>query len=745
MAYFLKYKLEYTSHGKYDTKIEILKKDYEGVAISLVGSATPFQLAYESSDNTQFPTFKNSYCTLEVKLTDEIKSDFIEIEDEDDFILRYYRNNNLTWSGYILQEQYQEGDDNNQPFVSLKFYDAISRLRVFTVEDTNLAVNNYSFSLASIFQSVNELLYSEIGSNGFLGNNFLHIIPSTINEPCYAVNVINNSLGFIYFTYRHCITGCESTIFLNVSEQVTVNCANAKSFKLNNISIGNLLTNTSITKNQVVFSRLAEQTTCEIGQTNSNMYDFLHIKKKSLYNKDNIPKNLYTILLDIASSFNFSYLLYKNSFCVHNFEFSKNPKFIDFGNSNVVVSFNQHTDINSNQFWINKSKNIEFYDSLKKIEVYHEFDNDPNFIEINDITDVVKLREYISSPNPITTENSITFNTYADVKIERGATSPTKHYKDVSVMNVLPYIINNATDEKFRFSFNVKLEFDYGIDDEEFNLMDESERIALENSIKDIEEHTEVRIYFQVQSVNEGTTRYYNGFKTGISAYDVNDWTIEVNKGLVQIGKRGTASISIDELIDGFDYTVDIPTREGLNDLYIKFFQPYVYCEVADLDSGNNLRIEGVRMILTNISLVSIDSIDLEEVRYVGTTDRNVFNYNLNRDKNFQYVNIEESGYQYNIINPNGKVFDSKPFKRRTRDYQNNKNEELNIQDFLITQSLEQFAYQQQYISGDLIIRGDVNFNIFSTIDIDNKTFPVLKFNYNDKSGIYQIDLIELK
>ena len=69
----------------------------------------------------------------------------------------------------------------------------------------------------------------------------------------------------------------------------------------------------------------------------------------------------------------------------------------------------------------------------------------------------------------------------------------------------------------------------------------------------------------------------------------------------------------------------------------------------------------------------------------------------------------------------------------------------MDIQDLIITQSLEQFGYQQKYITGDLMIRENKNFNIFSTVNIENKDFAIWKYYYNDKMGVYQIHLIELK
>ncbi|MEB2775236.1 hypothetical protein SYJ56_07945 [Algoriphagus sp. D3-2-R+10] len=843
MAYAVKYRLEYQSRGIYTTKIDILKRDYVGEIIELIGSANPFNLVYDSDSVNQFSTFKSSYAELEIKLTEAIKTDFIEIEDEDDFILRYYRNEILEWSGYILQEQYQEGDDNNQPFVSLKFYDGISRLKIFNITDTILDLNQFSFSLGSIFQSINELLYSTIGSTGFIGNDFL-VVDQTEVTPnnCYSINIVNNSLDFIDVKYNHCITGVEETIFINPDAQATINCVDCNGIKLNNTLIGSLCSVDSINQDNVIFTVLStSDNTCNVeSQTGTcyeiviqdsakesgelflyietqepnqeivnkayfwyessdfdvntqavtiticsvttpvfrygatgeaivseqisvtsggtcstseycitgvepvtidNIYDSVYVTKSSLFDKDGNSYTLFEILQKFSNTFNFTYLLYKDSFAVHSFEFSKNPQFIDFGNAESIININHHTTLNANQFWINKSKGLEFLDSLKKMEIYHKFDDTPSYLITGDFTDVVKLREYVSAPDPTTTSNSITFNTFSDIQASRGVEA-ARWYRDVSVTNATPFIIqNDSKNNRFRLSYNIRFVIDYGITDLEFEALTEIQKYQLENKIKEIEANTDVRFNYQVESVLDGVSKFLkiSAQPNIIPRYESYNWIVETNAG------RGLAKVGLDTLIEGYDYSIDISAQEGLNEMYLRFFQPYVVTNIDSLSTDNEIRIEGVNMIISDLKLVKTEILDVDEIKFEGVTNRNVFNYNLNRDKEISYINLEEIAYKYNLLSGLNTSLGALPFRRKEKDYSAIRPLELSVQDLILTQSLEQFGFQQQYITGDLMVRDNSTFDIFSTIEITGKTFAIGKFNYQDKAGVYQIDLVEIK
>lgn len=651
--YNVKYRLEYTSRGNYTTIIDILKKNYTGDIIELVGSANPVQYAYEASDEYQFATFKSSYIQLELKESLDLINDFKEIQDEDDFILKYYRNNVNLWNGYILAEQYSEGDDNNNPFLTLKFYDAISRLKVYNVNDLGLPFNQV-YSLYSIYSNVNRLLYHNI----------------------------NN----------------ESDILFN-----------------------DFLANTT--------------------DVDSNLLDLVHINRSSLFDSDDNPLSLYEFLERLASTFNFTYLLYIDRLLITNFEFNKNPKLVDFENDSESINVNQSFEIDENHRFINKSKFSTFWDSLKKMEVYHNFDTAPNYLDANKFDNIVKMNHYVFIQTPIEVINDeIYFYTIADMQGSRTSPRADRDYRDVYVENSIPFVISsNSNLFDYRLSFNVRFDIDYGISDEDFNLLPDNDKLILENKIKQVEENTDIRIYYNIRAINNGIEYNVNQGLNVPPTYITRPVNIEVNSS------QGFDLLSVGTLIDGLDYSLDMPVLVGVNEFTLRFFHPYLVTNESALPSSNEIRIQGVKMIISKLDMVKIDNIGLEELRYEGVTNRNVFNYNLNRDKEFFYLNLEESNYKYSLLKSNGTPFMIKSFVRRKRDYSGLQLENLDIYDFLLTQSLEQLGFQQEYITGELKVYDNPEFNVLSSLNIDGKDYAIHKFNYNDKQGTYSIELIEIK
>lgn len=791
LNYYTKYRLEYSSKGNYSTKIDIKVRGYEGEVIELIGAKNPFNLTYEPSDNKVFSSFKSSYANLIVKETSELINDFKEIEDEDNYILEYYRDTNLYWTGYILQEQYQSNDDPNNPFISLKFYDAISRLRVYDINDTTLNSESYSYSLAQIFNNINYILYSNLGSLGFLGNDFLKVdetvipeitptpTPSATPTPtptatpsgsgiCYQIFIpdgyetnINGDLyiesqltstrNILYSTYESIYENGYTIVSL-CSESYPVfrygEFSESQSIPEITVSAGgacvldsNCSYSPTPTPTPTPTITVTPTPTVTPVPSVSNIYEAVFIQRSTFFDNDGNTIDLYTVLENIASAFNFTYLIYVNQFTVTNFEFSENPKFIDFGNSNAVVQINHSTVLSNDLRFIEKSKLLTFWDSLKKIEVYHNFDSDPNYLVPSYFTEITKLREYVSEPDPIIENDSITFLTYADEEIARGG-SPSRSYKDLYVSNSTPITITNDDfyGNKYRLKFNVKFEFDYGITDEEFDALSEPQKVQLEEYIKEVEKFTEIRIYYQVINNNGGNDYYLYISRSGNATYSSGyPYTIEVNSGV------GADKLGIETLIEGYDYEVDIPVLSGTTSFDMSFFQPYVFTDVDLLDSSNSIRIEGVNMTISNIELVRTDKINLEELRYEGITDRNVFNYNLDRNREFKYLNIEEAGYKFNLLKSDNTVIGLGFLNRYLKDYSSDRGEALDVYSFLINQYLLQFGYQQQYITGNLANWNNTTFDIFTSIIIEGVKLGILKFSLNDKDSIYTIELMEIK
>lgn len=643
MSYSIKYQLEYSGLGGFETTINIKKRNYSGPIIQLKGSDNPFQLVYEANEEYQFTIFKNSYCNLQIIETPQLRSDFIEIQDEDDYVLEYRRNGVLKWSGYIMAEQYTEGDDVNQPWIDLKFYDAISRLKIYNINDLNLT-NKKTYSLKEIFSSVNTLLYNNLNPSGdFIFNDFL-----------------TNSYS------------------------------------------------------------------------SNKLPDIIYIRRNSFFDRDNIEINIYDVLSNLGTTFNLTYLLYIDRLCITNFEFSDNPKFIDYSNLGNIISYNKRTSLDNNHIFINQSKQKTFWDSLKKIEYKHIYENNLNFVDVNEFNSTERLGSFSTATLPQVINNEIIFNSFSNEL----APYPNKDYRKVSISNSVRFNVNNPNSYwlipgLYRLVFDYKFDFEYNVTDADIQFMIPADANLARQRRLELQEKTTFSCFFNLDNndVAEATGGqqfliFY--FKDGTQS----------DASFINLGK----DFSIYQSGDIFNRTLFF--FEGNNDIRFKFYQPNLHIDT--LSSGNNHTYTNVKLTISNLRLLRVDREDLKESIFEGVTDRNVFNYNLNRNRTFQYINVPEGNYINNLFNPIGGTISEKSFRRRTKDYTSIRIESFDIQDYLVNQSLEQLGLQQEYVTGDLMVKNS-DFDILSSLFFDGKIYGIHRYRLNDYDANYEIELIEIK
>jgi hypothetical protein len=127
-------------------------------------------------------------------------------------------------------------------------------------------------------------------------------------------------------------------------------------------------------------------------------------------------------------------------------------------------------------------------------------------------------------------------------------------------------------------------------------------------------------------------------------------------------------------------------------------------------------------------------------------TNRNVFNYDLELDRDFFYQNMEPTSYRYSIIQSDNQPIPPESFYRKSKDYSTIRTDVgFDTQSLLIVQTLEQLAFQHKNISGQLMVRNNSNFDIFSTLSVDLATCGIVSYRLNAKQSLYEIELIEIK
>lgn len=85
--YRVKYELQFSDVKGNGRVVQILKKDYFGAVLELIGTDNPIQISWENDDDFYNPII-GSACTLNLVVTDTITYDEFYVFDEREYKLR---------------------------------------------------------------------------------------------------------------------------------------------------------------------------------------------------------------------------------------------------------------------------------------------------------------------------------------------------------------------------------------------------------------------------------------------------------------------------------------------------------------------------------------------------------------------------------------------------------------------------------------------------------------------------------
>ena len=148
MAYGVKYRLEFSDDAENGKKIEILKKNYSGSVLPIVGQADPCVISWEGDDNFYSP-IKGSQCTLNFFVTDTVSYDnFYEFDEREYKVKISYKdssnNYQIYWIGWLVVDQFKEAI-TTKPFpITLTAFDGLGTLDAFDMflDDTSTGFVN---------------------------------------------------------------------------------------------------------------------------------------------------------------------------------------------------------------------------------------------------------------------------------------------------------------------------------------------------------------------------------------------------------------------------------------------------------------------------------------------------------------------------------------------------------------------------------------------------------------------------
>ena len=152
MAYGVKYRLEFSDVLGNGKKIEILKDNYSGAVLPLVGTADPVSIKWEGDDDFYSPII-GSTCTLNLFVTNDVQYDNFYAFDEEEFQVKIYykdasNNYQLYWAGFIVTDSYKQALMSPPYQISLQANDGLGLLstKIVTIDSSDRFTSNVAGS-----------------------------------------------------------------------------------------------------------------------------------------------------------------------------------------------------------------------------------------------------------------------------------------------------------------------------------------------------------------------------------------------------------------------------------------------------------------------------------------------------------------------------------------------------------------------------------------------------------------------
>lgn len=192
MAYGVKYRLEFSDVLGNGKKIEILKDNYLGAVLPLVGTADPVSIKWEGDDDFYSPII-GSTCTLNLFVTNEVQYENFYAFDEEEFQVKiYYKNdvNNyiLYWAGFIVTDSYKQALMSPPYQISVQANDGLGLLETkFVGIDNNDVFDITHTNTTTLAQNLitNCISKTNLGLNVYfstgvrVGNNLTSYVENT--------------------------------------------------------------------------------------------------------------------------------------------------------------------------------------------------------------------------------------------------------------------------------------------------------------------------------------------------------------------------------------------------------------------------------------------------------------------------------------------------------------------------------------------------------------------------------------
>lgn len=192
MAYGVKYRLEFSDVLGNGKKIEILKDNYLGAVLPLVGTADPVSIKWDGDDDFYSPII-GSTCTLNLFVTNEVQYENFYAFDEEEFQIKIYykdasNNYQLYWVGFIVTDSYKQALASPPYQISVQANDGLGLLETkFVGIDNNDVFDITHTNTTTLAQNLitNCISKTNLGLNVYfstgvrVGNNLTSYVENT--------------------------------------------------------------------------------------------------------------------------------------------------------------------------------------------------------------------------------------------------------------------------------------------------------------------------------------------------------------------------------------------------------------------------------------------------------------------------------------------------------------------------------------------------------------------------------------
>lgn len=138
MAYFEKYFLTYCAPSGKSCKISILKDDFIGDSIELIGSEDPIKITYDNSDDFKFKAIIESKATIGLVLDDDVLSlSELWTSNERTYKVEHIIEGVLDWAGFIIPEGFNYALKGGKYEAEITAQDGLATLEGFLFKTDN--------------------------------------------------------------------------------------------------------------------------------------------------------------------------------------------------------------------------------------------------------------------------------------------------------------------------------------------------------------------------------------------------------------------------------------------------------------------------------------------------------------------------------------------------------------------------------------------------------------------------------